>query len=143
MDRMRRPARQGGFSLLEAIVALTIFSMGAIALYGWLASSLRMIERVRQQQERAVAVQSALEIARTVNPLLAPSGRREIGELAVAWSSRPLEPVRPVVNRTGLPTIFEAGLYVMDVRVLRGDGELARFELRQVGQRQTGTLEEE
>lgn len=140
--RRRRPSRHAGFSLLEAIVALAIFSMGAMALYGWLASSLRTIERVQAGSERAATMQLALDAVRGLNPMLTPSGRREIADLDVVWASTAIEPPRAVVTQTGLPTIFEAGLYRVDVRVLRAGEQLVRFDVRQTGYRQVRELEE-
>lgn len=139
---MRGPRRAAGFSLLEAVVALAIFSMGAMALYGWLASSLRTIERVQASGERAATIRLALDAVRGVNPMTAPTGRREIGELDVVWNATPIEAPRPVVTQVGLPTIFEAGLYRLDVQVLREGEELIRFNVRQAGHRQVRALEE-
>src|SRR3546814_11614778 len=81
-----------GFTLLEAIVALVIFAMGAFALYGWLSTNLITLERARVGSEALVVRQSALELLRDVNPMRDPSGEREAGALRVQWTSTPVEP---------------------------------------------------
>ena len=51
-----RPRRaQAGFSLLEAIVALTIFSLCAMALYAWMSVNQTTLVRV-QARDAAVRV---------------------------------------------------------------------------------------
>src|SRR3546814_15921721 len=75
-----------GFTLLEAIVALVIFAMGAFALYGWLSTNLITLERARVGSEALVVRQSALELLRDVNPMRDPSGEREAGALRVQWT---------------------------------------------------------
>ena len=70
--------RQRGFTLLEAIVALTIFSICAMALYAWLATNVRALGRV---QASTLAVQdgrAALAVLETINPMTEPSGERTL-----------------------------------------------------------------
>lgn len=135
----RRPGpRARGFTLLEAIVALVIFSMGAVALYGWLATNLRTLERVEAARERASTTRAALDVVRHVNPMADAEGGRDVGALRVEWRARPLEPPRRSVTQVGLPGQFEVGLYELQVRVLRDGQERDAFPVRQVGYRFVG-----
>lgn len=139
-----RPNRdQAGFTLLEAIVALVIFTLGALALYSWLSVNVITLARVQDRQEAGALVSSALEAVRRINPMDTPVGRREIGDVVFEWKSSPVEPPRNAVTQVGLPTIFKVGLFNVDVRVLRSGVEIDRFRVRQVGYEQTGSLEEE
>lgn len=140
---MRRPGPRGarGFTLLEAIVALVVFSLGAFALYGWLSTNLITIERVQQQRDAAAATTSALNLLRGVNPMVDPRGSRAVANLEVAWEATPVEDPRDGVTQVGQQTAFEVGLYLLDVRVSR-DGEPVReFQVRQVGHRQVRSLD--
>lgn len=131
-----------GFALLEAIVALVVFTMGAFALYGWLSTNTITLNRIRDRQQIEETLHSALDLVRRSNPMEVPSGRREVGDLTVGWSSRLVEPARPNVDQSGAPGIFVVGLYEVDVRVMRGDRELHAFKVRQVGWNQTRSVDD-
>lgn len=137
----RRPSGHGqrharGFTLLEAIVALVVFSMGAFALYGWLSTNIITLERIRDRQEVEAAMHSALDIVRRTNPMETPAGERRAGHLLVSWTSVLVEAPRPNVGQSGTPAIFNVGLYDANVRVLRDGKELSVFRVRQVGWKQ-------
>ncbi|MGV8942524.1 type IV pilus modification PilV family protein [Thermomonas sp.] len=135
--------RSAGFTLLEAIVALVIFSMGVLALYSWLGVNIKTLSRVQERREVAALTSSAIDALRLVNPMENPRGRREIGQLVMQWDSTLVEPARNAVYQTGIPTIFQVGLYSLDVRLSVKGVELQRFKVRQLGYKQTGALEEE
>lgn len=138
------PRNARGFTLLEAIVALVVFSLGAFALYGWLSTNTIALQRIGERREVAEIRASAIDLMRLVNPMAQPSGRRRIDDLQVQWQGTLLEPAKPGVTQIGLPsTLFEIGLYHVDVRVLRDQRIVDRFSMRQVGYRQVRTLEVE
>jgi len=129
-------ANQAGFTLLEAIVAMVVFSVGAFALSGWLATNMIALQRVKAQQERERALASALDLVRRSNPMAQEEGYREVGDLMVRWTSRLIEPAKPAVSQSGTPGLYAVGLYRMQVKVLRGASQIDQFEVRQVGWRQ-------
>lgn len=133
---IRSAAKAAGFTLLEAIVALVVFSMGAFALYGWLSTNIITLERIRDRQEVEAAMHSALDMVRRTNPMEIPAGQRRAGNLMVSWTSAPLEDPKPNVDQWGSPGIFSVGLYEANVRVLRDGEELKVFKVRQVGWKQ-------
>ena len=126
----------GGFTLLEAIVALVVFSMGALALYGWLSSNMISLQRVRDRQQVEAAMHSALDMIRRGNPMEAANGSRDLNGLKVTWISKLLEPARPNVDQAGTPAIFLVGLYETEVRISRDGHTLGEFHVRQVGWKQ-------
>ena len=125
-----------GFTLLEAIVALVVFTVGALALYGWLSTNMITLSRIRDRQQVEEAMHSALDMVRRTNPMETPSGQRQAGNLLVSWVSVPIQPARPNVTRSGEAGIFSVGLYDATVRVLRDGQELDVFHVRQVGWKQ-------
>ena len=129
-------AKAAGFTLLEAIVALVVFSMGAFALYGWLSTNIITLERIRDRQEVEAAMHSALDIVRRTNPMETPTGQREVGDLLVSWTSVPLESLRPNADQSGYPGFYTVGLYDATIRVLRDGRELQVFHVRQIGWKQ-------
>lgn len=136
-----RANRQAGFTLLEAIVALVVFAMGAVALSGWLSTNMIALQRVQAQQEREVAVASALDLIRRSNPMETPRGTRMLGDVTVSWESTPVAPPRQGVSVGGQPGLYAVGLYALNVDVLRAGQRVGRFQVRQLGWRQTGHME--
>ena len=131
---MRRA--QAGFTLLEAIVALVVFTMGALALYGWLSTNIITLDRIRARQQLELTMHSALDLIRRTNPMDIPIGERQVGDLKVSWVSALLEPAKPNVVQSGRPGIFVVGLYEVSVRVSRNGQLLQTFQVRQVGWKQ-------
>lgn len=131
-------SRSRGFTLLEAIIALVIFSIGSMALYGWLATNLRTLARVEASREHAALVRAGLDVVRHVNPMVDSTGGREAGRLRVEWRARPLEPVRRAVTQVGVVAPFEVGLYELDLRILSDGVPLRELKVRQIGYRYVG-----
>lgn len=143
MKRFARPPRSiGGFTLLEAIVALVVFSLGAFALYGWLSTNVLTLNRIRERQLVEATMHSALDMVRRGNPMETPNGRRQLNGLDVSWISTPVQPIRPNVDQYGSPAIFNVGLYDTRVRVSRDGRELREFHVRQVGWKQVRTVDD-
>ncbi|QDA56944.1 type IV pilus modification PilV family protein [Thermomonas aquatica] len=145
MHRSTRPAsRRGvrGFTLLEAIVALVVFSLGAFALYGWLSTNVITLNRIRDRQQLEVAMDSTLDLIRRSNPMETPTGQRKVGDFVVTWTSTPVEPPKTGVDQSGGPSIFMVGLYDLEVRATRDGRELHAFHVRQVGWKQVRTMDD-
>lgn len=140
--RVRRRARgERGFSLLEAIVALTVFSICAMALYGWLAVNLNALVRVEARANEVRDGRTALALLETVNPMAEPSGQRELpGDLVVRWTSSELVARKPAISMTNSPLIFDIALYQLDVQSVRDGQETSRFALRRAGWESVRTL---
>ena len=132
-----------GFTLLEAIIALVVFSVGALALYGWLSTNLISLQRIRERQQVEAAMHSALDMIRRTNPMDLSGGKRQLNGLEVSWSSTLVEPVKPNVDQSGSPAIYNVGLYDTLVRLSRGEQDLGEFRVRQVGWKQVRTVDDE
>ena len=136
-----RGRRSQGFSLLEAIVALTVFSVCAVALYGWLATNMRALGRVEAQQARVRDGRAALAVLESVNPMEEPRGERRLpGELAVRWTARELIRPKPGKGPGGNTLVFDLALYNVDVEVLRAGAETNRFTVRRAGWKTARTM---
>lgn len=126
--------RARGFSLLEAIVALTVFSICALALYGWLAVNQTALSRVQASDASVRDARSALAVLESVNPMAEPEGERELPSgLSVRWTSDEIVPRAPGTGPGGTQLIFDLALYELDVEVLREGREVRRFSLRRAG----------
>lgn len=135
--------RQHGFSLLEAIVALVILSMVAMALYGLQNASLFTMRRAEAHASANDATRSALAVIDTINPMDTPKGDRTLGALQVTWEAQPVEPVKSGATISGLPSLFELGLYSVHVKVTQASRTVAAFDVRQVGYKQVRSVEKD
>ena len=128
------PARMAGFSLLEAIVALTVFSICAMALYGWLAVNQNALVRVQARDMAIRDSRSALEALETINPMAEPEGERVLpGGLVVHWTSEEIAERQEGKGPSGVPLVFDLALYELDVQVMRDGREVNRFAVRRAG----------
>ena len=130
--------KTAGFTLLEAIVAMVVFSLGAFSLYGWLSTNVITLNRISLRQEQEVAFASALDLVRRSNPMQEPAGKRVIGDMTVAWRSYLVEDPKQNLYQNGTPGNYLIGLYTVYVRVSRNGQPIGTFYVRQIGWKQTG-----
>jgi general secretion pathway protein I len=89
---MQNHKLQRGFSLLEAIVALTLLAVAGLALFSWINASFDGIARADAAQARAQAQSNALAYIQTINPMVRPVGETKLGSLTVSWRAREIAP---------------------------------------------------
>ena len=125
---------QSGFSLLEAIVALTVFSICAMALYAWMSVNQTTLIRVQARDAALRDGRAALAMLELVNPMAEPSGSRELpGGLQVSWESDVVVPRAPGTSPAGGVLVFDVALYDMKVSAQREGPETATFTVRRAG----------
>ena len=121
--------RPKGFTLLEAVIAIAIFSMGAIAIYSWVNANLITLSRVDHINTRSSAIQSALDFMSTVDSEKMPQGRVQLGGLRVDWVSHPAGYQSDVLDEQGYKTINQAALLVGKVSLYEHDELIHEFEM--------------
>lgn len=133
--RLIQPSKrpQQGFSLLEAIVALTIMATCLLALYAWLSTNTLSMNRVRTNALALQDARAALAMMESVNPMATPEGRRELAPLEIRWKASPVSNRRVGRSAAGSPTQFDFRLYQVDVDVLRQKQVVYSFSLRKAG----------
>ncbi len=136
--------RAAGFTLLEVIVALALISSLGMGIYGWISGQLLTWERVRQHSMAREDGRSALAFIQQVNPMLAPQGTEELGDLVVVWQARQIDPLQSDRGRLPSWSLYELALYEVTVTLSRAGEQVTVFTLRQVGFRQVkqGLVEE-
>lgn len=133
---------QLGFTLLEAVVALAIFAMGATALYGWINTNLITLSRADQIIQRASAIESAIEFMGMVDPENQPQGATELGTLHIQWETTPPLYVSDVLDEQNQKTINQAAIYPVTVIVSNGDKRPFQFQMSLIGVKKVRTLNE-
>lgn len=136
--------RQAGFSLLEAIVALTIFSICAMALYAWMSVNQTALVRVQARDAAVRDGRAALATLELVNPMSEPEGSHKLpGGLEVRWNSNVVVPRAPGTGPAGSMLVFDIALYDMNVYALRNGRVVASFAVRRAGWETVRTMHDD
>jgi len=139
---MSARTEQGGFSLLEAIVALTLLALSGAALFTWIDSSARNLQRASQATERALVRINALELVANVNPADRPEGKVEAGPFTFRWAARALEPMQDARAYPRGMSLYQVGLFETTVQVSdRRRGLVEEVTLRQIGWKKVRELD--
>ena len=125
--------RSAGFTLLETMVALVIFTGAAMALYSLYNTNLLALVRVHDVTRQIPAARHAVGYLSSINPREQESGRIEIHGLDVTWSSKLLQPVRDSQTLTGGRGYYEVGLYEVEFAMRDGGRSLGTWRLRVPG----------
>jgi len=115
--------RRAGFSLIEALVALTIAAMVLGAIFELQLQMVRGQQRAADAMEQVMAQENAIALTRSLNPMEKPEGRITLpGGDTIRWTSEAKG--RPVQN-AGFPTgdgLFLVQLFTLTVQVDRVRG---------------------
>ena len=134
-------ARQRGFSLLEAVVAMVLVASLGMALFSWINTNLISLQRTHEANLQAEATHNILEYMHTVNPMLTPQGKIDLGSYTLAWDALPRAPAK---DGSGYPagiSLWQLALYETKVTVTRAEGS-AWFDLQltQVGYKRVRSM---
>lgn len=127
---------QRGFSLLEAIVAMTIVATVGLALFAAMSQSTQMVGRAENARRVDSAVRNAVAWMQSVNPMETPSGEQQLGDVTLRWSSELVEPVRDSMTGYLQPGLYAVGLYRVRLELEQDGRPLADVEIRRAGYRQ-------
>jgi general secretion pathway protein I len=132
--------------LLEAIVAMALLAGTGVALFSWINQNLDAASRLRVHEQEAQLLLSALALIETVNPMQAPSGQLEAGDMTVNWASAALAPSRAnaTFNQEQAGGPWQVGLYRLQVQARdRKQGTALTFEQWRVGTHRTQPVSQE
>lgn len=115
--------RRSGFSLIEALVALTIAALVLGAIFELQIQMARGQQRAIDAIEQVAAQENALALTQGLNPMESPTGEIALPEGdTVRWTSTPKG--EPVIN-AGFPVgdgLFSVQLFTLTVEVQRRTG---------------------
>ena len=126
----RQTTRPGGFTLLEAVVALAIFSAGAMALYGLYGANLMGLTRAGDVAGQLPIVEQAVERLSSIDLRHQAEGRFDAGPAEISWTATLVEPPRQSQSVSGYAGAFEIGLYQVDFEVVEDGRVLGSWQMR-------------
>lgn len=116
-------ADRGGFSLIEALIALTIAAITLTAIFELQQQMTRGQRRAADVMAQVAAQENALALIRNLNPMAQPEGLIELPQGdTVRWSAAPKTQVQ---RNAGFPTgdgLFDVQLFAVTVEVERRNG---------------------
>jgi prepilin-type N-terminal cleavage/methylation domain-containing protein len=137
------PDRTRGFSLLEVLAAIVIFSLGAAVLFSWIGQTASRMRTVSTDQQQLFAQLNALEFARGLNPMQEPTGDMALGNSRVQWQAQAVGEESPVRTLTGSPGWYVVRLYEVKLSVEQDKLGASHQQLYLAGWRQVKKQQKE
>ena len=134
--------RQGGFTLLEAIVALVLISGAGVALFAWVNASLISLHRIQETNTRVAATRNVLEFMNSVNPMQMQEGSGDLGAYRLRWRAEAMRPPQDGASYPQGISLYQLALYRTQVVVEKRGGEhWFDLTLKQVGYKKVRELQ--
>lgn len=134
-------ANQQGFTLLEAIVAMVLVASIGMALFSWINTNIVSLRHIQDSNARAEATVNVLEYMNTVNPMLTPEGKTDLGIYRLRWKSEALTALQDGANYPQGISLYQLALYRTTIKVEKNSGEpWFELALRQVGYKKVREL---
>jgi len=124
---------QGGFSLLEAIVALVLLSTSGMALFSWINNNLSGLNHALEIVQKSQYRKNALALMQQINPALEQKGQTNLGDFTVIWQAVPITPMKHELTLSGAQGPYLLGLFETKITVSRLGAIMDEFTLRQIG----------
>ena len=124
-----------GFSLLEAVVAITIFATSSIALYGWYSASMIGLIRAEERLKGELFLNNLDAYLSAINLQQETSGVYVANGFRADWVATLTEPQKEGRTKAGVIGYHQIGLYdvKIDVYSASSDRRIASQVTRLVG----------
>ncbi len=133
---MISPSRSRGFTLIEAMVALVVFSMAAIGIYGWINGNLITLGRLSEIAATEQVLNSSMERLKLVDLSTETSGRFNVNGYWVEWNAELLEPWRNGTTAVGIVGLYDLGLFQVSLNYIKDGKRVGGHEYRRVAYKQ-------
>jgi general secretion pathway protein I len=131
---MTRNARQKGFTLIEAIVALVLLATTGMALFSWINTNMITLFRIQEINAENEATVNAVEFMNSINPMTTPEGAAPLGAYQLHWKATETTPPRDGAGYPYGTSLYQLAMYDTQVTLEKPDGQTwLNFTLAQVG----------
>lgn len=128
----------GGFTLIEAIVAMVLLATLGGALFLWINTNLQSISRIRDANWQQEIQANSLAYLNTINPMEKPEGRIANEGYTLTWTSTPITTKQVGISYMYGESLFDLMLYELSVQIYRENQEpWFDFKIKQVGYKRT------
>ncbi len=107
-----------GFTLLEAIVALTILSMGLMAAFGWFSQDIRHLIRINDLALEEVVTEEVLSRLELEDFTYRRSGRYQLADYTIDWQATAIEPPKAGMTPMGGQSLYDIALYNIELELV-------------------------
>ncbi|MEM6484052.1 MAG: type II secretion system protein [Pseudomonadota bacterium] len=122
----------GGFTLIEAVVALVIMATTLTGLYSWINTELLSLRRVEAVIVTTELAQEALRQIQVVPLDSKPEGEMMLGEYRMVWTATPVEAPRSGLGRSGGLSLYDVTLFDVAFSLYADDESLGEWSLREL-----------
>lgn len=130
---MSESNKSWGFSLLEAIVALTILASVGLAMFAAMSQSMQMVGRAEDSRAVGVALRNALASLERINPSASPRGETELGAYTMRWDAKLVEPPHPGATGYLSPGLYDIAIYNVALELRKNGQSVYQGQVRRVG----------
>ena len=122
-------ARQKGFTLIEAIVALVILSGAMLVTFAWTENVLRQSEKVVHRLDANKILKNFLADLDAMDDIEAGENFAQVGDYSLAWKSEMVDEA-PGVLSNGVKSNFDLSLFSVEIEIRRGAEMIAIYNTR-------------
>jgi general secretion pathway protein I len=119
-----------GFTLVEAMVALVIFSAAAMGIYSWINTNLISLNRLAVVAETEFVVNSAVERLKLVDLRSETNGSFNVAGYIVVWRADLVEPWKQGRTPQGGVGLYDLGLYDMHLDLQKDASVVSVYQYR-------------
>jgi len=130
----RRAGLASGFTLLEAIVALTVIGIAMLPVMSFLAQATRQLSAAADSNRRVFAQQAVMAFSEAMNPLATPDGETQLSpNLTVRWISTPIAAPNEQSRLGGRLGGYRIGFYAVEFTLVQDQQDWFSFTARKIG----------